>query len=415
MSLTVVEQMLTGAEQARVVRRAVHVIQRSASSVPTPLVLRVEDVGLLHFLSQKQQLLHAAIADTDVASHAALAPLAKLVEFVSFVVGGLIVEAEHVDEAVIGVRRDAALVGAEMRNCDIDMQEQQQHTGGNVAQAISQFYNTRLVVPCRSAAAPLAASAARSAAAGPYVSTLHALRARLKALKAQRAALTAVQRLLHGNGSEVGDTEAAAIASELDVLVVFRKALHRIRDVTYGVEQLDAVSSIVDFLAYLDAGLVGALDELQGSERGLRKLALMEGTSRQTERLAALDATNKRNSTAALRVNETLARDAARSMSVAEPHQTPPRADASSLLGISAVPQVRAAPTPAGGLHSALQRGPRPTSVFTPEVSRRDVGWVQHASPAATPVQQQQQQQQQAAAAPDHTQDMDAFMSQWCA
>lgn len=299
---------LSANEKHAVVRRVLRVALGSTSNTPTPVVLRVADIGLLYFINQKQSQLHNALAMLDISSEPELEPLRAMVEFFSFVVGGLIVEAERVDEAVLTVQREAARVGAELRHVDVELQHQQRTAGTSVEQAIATHYHTRVGVPQRHAQPRIVELGTdENSRLGDLPTTMVSLRSQLQHLRSHLRVLKFVASLLHGNGARIPETEVAAIVAELDVLGTFRKANHKIRDAVFDVprkEDLVAVSSLLEFIAYLDCGMTAALNDLQAAERNLKKATVLTRTKATIDHLTERDARNKAMSTEALRMNE---------------------------------------------------------------------------------------------------------------
>ena len=391
-----VPRQLSDRDQAKLLRRTVTVLQGVQSVTPTPSILRVADVGLLYFLNQKQAQLHAIVAMVDLAAHPALRPVQALVEFTSFIVGGLIVEAERVDEATITVRKELARLGAELRNADLDLQYRHEHVGTSVSQIIAQHYKTHLSVPQKHHRNDRVVVEQHRYDAGGGQSLLgelpeliNTLRGQVKVLRAHLTALTTIQKLLHGNGARMPEAEAAAIVTELDVVATFRKALHKFKDAVYDVperQSLTAVDSISEFVAYLDCGLTAAMDELLLATRTVKKSLLGHDNTTLVGQLSAADARNKQLSTDALRMNEALSRSDAFTRSAV-------RTASGTPVG-AAVPAVtpRQPPVPIAPSAGPIPPGPPPANPFA-------------TAPALPP----------AAAAGGVASDVDAFLQQWCA
>ena len=308
--LSVVAPQLSVIDQGRVVRRVRRIMSGAPESTPSPVLLQFTDVGLLFFLNEKQSQLHELLANVDVSAHEGLKPLSALVELMTFLVGGLIVEAERIDEQTITIRKELTVVANELRSCDIDLQQKRMVAGSVAEQTIAQFFKTRANVPARARLGRNEMLEKKNVEEDvELVTSINALRERKNVLQLQLKALTKVQKLLHGSGRAIPEVEAAAIVSDLGLLPTFRKANHKVRDAVFDVPQRDelqAITSLLEFLTYLDCGMTTALLDMQQCELTLNKAIALLEKDEKVERLRLLDARNKELSCAALRQNESL-------------------------------------------------------------------------------------------------------------
>jgi len=293
--------------QLLTVQRALKTINGSSSNTPTPSVLAFGDVGLLYFLNQKQAQLHEVLDQAHALEDAELRAINELVEFMRFIVSGLIVEAERVDAASVAVRREIASVTLRMREIDAEIQHLRPRLGTTVDQAIALHFQNHIAVPQRSGPVRLEGMGCEQQALGELPRALVSLRAELRLLSSHRRALCTVQRLIHGNGARVPEAEASQIIAQLDTVTTFRKALHKIKDCVLdvaGKEDLIAVSSLLDFIEMLCSGLTAAMESVSQLHIQLLKHASTIRAARVTERLGQIDARNKRMSSEALYMNE---------------------------------------------------------------------------------------------------------------
>ena len=295
-------------EKLKTVRRALRAVHGSAGHTPSPAILNYADVGLLYFLNQKQAQLHEALGALGTGDSSDLRPLHDMVEFVRFVVGGLIVEAERVDAAVVAVKKEVARVSADLRNVDAEIQYLRPRLGSSVEQAIAQHYRGRLTVPQRGAALALdGVGTVEQSQLGELPQAVVSLRAQLRHLDSHLRALRVVQRLIHGSGLRIPEVEAAAVIAELDVVTTFRKAAHKVRDATFdlpGREDLVAVASTLDFFEMLCSGVVAASDAIQELENFLKKERSKQRSTSSIRSLDTVDARNKLMSSEALHLND---------------------------------------------------------------------------------------------------------------
>jgi hypothetical protein len=302
---------LNSSEQHRLVQGVRRVFIGAAVAVPSPSILRFQDVGLLYFLSQKQNRFHHQLANIDLESHPNLLPIKNLVTFVSTAVGWLIVESERIDEAIIAVKKDMSLVGNNLREADLDLQYASQHTGTDVMQAISEHHKSRVNVPQRRLHAVLEQfDPIRLQEIGELPVRIVQLRERFGVLKAHLRALHVAQHLLQGTKSrDIPQMELDAIVQDLSALTTLRKAAHKVRDAVFDIpkrESLDAIASLLEVFAYIDRGLTAALDDLEHCQVQLKKAVLLDERQSRLEYLDHLDSRNKQLSTAALKQNEEL-------------------------------------------------------------------------------------------------------------
>jgi hypothetical protein len=319
----------------RAVRKVLRIVRGSPSATPTPIVLKYSDIGLLYLLNQKQAQLHEALQAFTNPQLAELPALLTLADFMKIVVGGLIIEAERVDAAVIAVQKEMARVGSELRHCDVELQHQRLRLGTHVEQAIAQHYRGRLSVPQRFMRPRIdVLGDTENRQLGELPTAIVSLRAQLGHLRRHFEALKVMQRLIHGGGLRMPEAEAAAVVAELDISSTFRKAAHRVRDHTYdlaGKDDLDAVNSMHAFIDMLCTGFAAAVDDILHLENEMVKHVAEGQASALINQLTATDARNKVLSAEALFFNEGTAAVAASTATT-------------SLMGTDAAPRLLAPP-----------------------------------------------------------------------
>lgn len=294
----------------RALQRARRVLVGPTSIVPTPTILRYTDVGLLFFVNEKQALLHQAIAGVDISQGEALAPLRMLVEYVNFLVAGLIVEAERIDECAIMIEQDINGVTLEMRKLDLEMQHRKQRVGSIVSRVLSQHYRARVTVPHVHSSDQL--DDTMSSELTELTGGIASLRSILQQLKAKKKAVGSAQRLLHGCSKHIPTVEAEAIVADLPMGLTVRKAQHCIRDALIPIKdeevELPAMISLLEFVAHMDVGIGAATDDIDAGIMQVRKAIAEHERSVKDDRLNALDSRNKQLSTSAVKYNDALRR-----------------------------------------------------------------------------------------------------------
>lgn len=297
------------ASAARALQRARRVLIGPSSIVPTPTVLRYTDVGLLFFINEKQALLHRALSDVDINDNEALAPLRMVVEYLNFLVAGLIVEAERIDECAIQLEQDINAVVLELRTLDLEMQHRKQRVGSVVSRVLSQHYRSRVTVPNVHASDQLDHTMASELS--ELTGGITTLRAVLTQLKAKRKAIGIAQKLLHGASQDVPAVEAEAIVADLPIGLTARKAQHTLKDALLPLrddEELPAIISLLEFVAHMDVGIGAATDDVDAGIMHTRKAAAERERGMRDHHLNALDARNKQLSTSAVKHNDALRR-----------------------------------------------------------------------------------------------------------
>lgn len=296
----------------RIVKQIERVVNGPSVSTPSPNILHFADVGLLYFLKNKQSLILSLISQLNLATEEALLPLKSLLEFSNFVVGGLIVEAERVDEAVIELKKEISEVGNNLRNHDLELQHKRRYVGSTVVQTIAHHYSTRINVPMRESTKHSDQLADRdNIQLSKFADAIQSHRRLLHLKQKQLKALIAIQRLLRGSSEQIPSVEADAIVQDLGILPTFRKANHRIRDILFDVpskDDLKAVHSLLEFIMYLDCGMTAAADDLGACALNIQKKFVAEETRGHVLHLERREAAHKELSATALRQNEELGR-----------------------------------------------------------------------------------------------------------
>ncbi|CUI15351.1 Hypothetical protein, putative [Bodo saltans] len=293
----------------RVLQRARRVLVGPSSIVPTPTVLRYTDVGLLFFINEKQALLHRALSAVDIHENESLAPLRMLVEYINFLVAGLIVEAERIDECAIQLEQDINGVSLEMKKIDLEMQHRKQRVGSVVSRILSQHYRARVTVPNVHSSDQLDSTMASEL--GELTEGITSLRFMLQQLKAKRKAVGIAQRLLHGSSQDVPAVEAEAIVADLPIGLTVRKAQHSLKDALLPIrndEELPAMISLLEFVAHMDVGIGAATDDVEAGMMQIRKAMAERERGMKDHHLNALDSRNKQLSTSAVKYNDALRR-----------------------------------------------------------------------------------------------------------
>jgi hypothetical protein len=311
-----------GPEEQRCVAAAQAVLLGGCSPAATGAPpLHGSDVGLLYFMNEKQRLLQRCAASIDLES---VTPLRLVLEFMSFVVSGLIVEAERIDAAFIALKKEIAKLGLEMRTADLDLQFRWEHSGTLVDQAVAQHYKTRVVVPASRQALSIAQRDHAAAKLSEFQAIMHQ-RDQMTALRQRRTALLSVQRLLRGSGAEVSADAAAAHVKGAHTVHIMRKAAHRMRDIQAELagNAVPEVQSLLDFIAHVDVGLSAAIEDLGACALSIKKTLLEQHRDGVIRRMDALDSRNKLLSSAAMRQNEqssrsTLRRELAPPLAIAQ-------------------------------------------------------------------------------------------------
>lgn len=290
----------------------------AGTGVPTPQLLRWTDVGLLYFVNQKQAQLHHALQQAnavfeyegvDETCGVVAEQLRTIASELAVVVGGVIVQAERIDEEVIATRKAMVTVGTDLYRCDLEIQQLATQEGGDiVTHTLQQFYKPRVTVSAssqaRAARSYLLPKAAQPSSQSPSaVDRLVGLRHALETHKRNLRALTAVQKVFRGSGTLVTEAEAEGVVSELDLVTTARRAGHRIRDLVHDIpEPIPSVKAALEFLADVDAGLVGLVANLDHVLlTANRTLSLARKVSR-LEELTLVDQRNKYLSAEAVRV-----------------------------------------------------------------------------------------------------------------
>lgn len=303
----------TSDEQCRMLSRAKRVLIGAPSQTPTPAVLKHADIGLLYFLNEKQAALHRVVGGTDLSCSQHLEALRLLVEFLSFAVGGLIVEAERIDEAILRNQQDMNDVATELQKMDLELQYRKQRTGSVVNKVLSQHYKCRVNIPTVHVSDQLDPNSAHELQA--FSGAILELRKFHLEQKKRRKALLLAQRLLHGTGVPIPAVEAEAIVADLPIAMTFRKVHHSLKDAILplgdDVAETDLMSvvSLIEFVMHVDVGIGAASDDLDAGVLQIKKFMIGQERNRKSEHLSALDNRNKQLSASAMRYNEAVRRE----------------------------------------------------------------------------------------------------------
>jgi hypothetical protein len=296
----------------KLVSQVQRVIRGVVAQTPSPSVVRFETVGLLFFLNEKQAQLHNALRGVDLSVDESLTPLKLLVEFMTFVVGGLIVEAEKVDEEVIRTKQSVNEWQAELEALNVELQYRRQHVGSAVTRVLSQHYRTKVRVPVAHPSDqldPLSAEGLQD-----VVAAIAKARREHEAAKKRLRALLHAQHVLHGTNPHVAPVESNAIVGALGIAHTFCKANHKLRDAMIPfespVDDLPTLVSLQEFVLHVDIGMTAANDDLDAAIISLRRHLVYQHKERQHERLRMKDERNKQLSTSAITYNERVGRDA---------------------------------------------------------------------------------------------------------
>ena len=339
-----------------VVKKCLGIFAGRRSCTPTASLPNTHDMGILMFLNLKQAHLNHATRGVDLYRYPALKPLLSIIEFINYVVGGLIVEAEKIDEMHITIKKEMIKRRARIDYQRQDIKVRSKGVGTQVHQVLSAHFPSKAL-----------RTAPRSRALNTNMS-VHALEGLtqeevdrihdqqqsveddkwvLQQLTSHLRTACVARSLLHGKSAGGVDPNVAdGVVQELNIAQTFRKAMHKIKDCLNEVEDkssLPALQTLSQFLDYLHYGVAVALDELETCEVLLRKRGVGESAERKMKRLDARDKENKRASCSALRFNSV----------VNSPKKTHSHANTSHLsalnisaLGPSALMNTSAEPAP---------------------------------------------------------------------
>eukprot|EP00760_Papus_ankaliazontas_P005866 PhM_4_TR12795/c0_g1_i1/m.48496 len=313
---------LNTVNEHKVARKLLRVLNGTRSATPTLAIPNFLPFGLLLFLNEKQSQVQRVLfhdhPDVQLHGNTNTAALLSAAEFLNFIVGGLIVEAERVDEMVIQLRKQIVVVENEVQCIEMDLKLSRRTLSSGVQQTLATHYRE----PPRSRVHSVELQASDvSDAQSMQIRLLNQSLAEKKMfltqLRQQLKACVRVQRVLHGQKDSkslhaVPQETASDIIADMSILISFRKAQHCIRDAVYDLREGDAtsgtglaaISSLQEYIDYVDWGLSAALDDLEGAELKLRKLVKVKSTEAALSQLDRQDIDNKQMSCAALRYNQ---------------------------------------------------------------------------------------------------------------
>eukprot|EP01064_Diplonema_japonicum_P032507 TRINITY_DN6129_c0_g1_i1.p1 TRINITY_DN6129_c0_g1~~TRINITY_DN6129_c0_g1_i1.p1 ORF type:complete len:398 (+),score=65.55 TRINITY_DN6129_c0_g1_i1:34-1227(+) len=315
------EEMVNGSVLHGAVKSCLKIFSGRVSSTPTASLPSTDDMGLLMFLNLKQSHLNRATAGVDLYKYPALKPLLSIIEFVNYVVGGLIVEAEKVDEMHIAIKKELIRREARLDYHIYDQRVRNKGGGSQVEQVLAVHFPQGPQISTRSShlysnANPEATEALQLIGDDRWV--LNELRAHLRVASQCRS-------MLHGKSPGGIDPNLAdGIVHELGIAQTFRKAMHKVKDVSNELKDKDALpalQTLSQFMDYLHYGVSVALDELENCELMLRKRSVGAVADRKIHALEMKDKENKRSSCSALRFNSIVNSPKKRSTTASHPHR----------------------------------------------------------------------------------------------
>eukprot|EP01060_Flectonema_neradi_P019235 TRINITY_DN2626_c0_g1_i1.p1 TRINITY_DN2626_c0_g1~~TRINITY_DN2626_c0_g1_i1.p1 ORF type:complete len:386 (+),score=76.49 TRINITY_DN2626_c0_g1_i1:51-1160(+) len=293
-----------------VVSRCLKIFTGRVSSTPTASLPTTDEMGLLMFLNIKQAQLGKSTKDIDLYRFPALKPLLSIIEFVNYVVGGLIVEAEKIDEMYLTIKKEMIKREARRDYRRYDESVKRKGEGSQLSQILAVHF------PCKPHETVGRRTSRRiSSQSGSDTATTMTEEDREEEedrwmnqqLRQHRRCAALCRTLLHGKApGGLDPNTASAAASEMGIAPTFRKAIHKVRDALHDVDQVEslpAMSTLIQFMDYLHYGVSVALDELENSELLLRKRAIGVSADRKIAILEQQDKENKKASYCALRFN----------------------------------------------------------------------------------------------------------------
>ncbi|ORC85510.1 uncharacterized protein TM35_000341220 [Trypanosoma theileri] len=274
-------------EQYTTVKKIQRTLLGTQSTIPRREPLDLSSIGLINFLGRKEAKLRSLVRGVDISIHESLQPLGFLVEFMSFIVGGLTVEADKIGEAVCDTRKVAATLAHEIQRCEVELEYRHQYSGTNVTRALAQFYPTQRVY---------SSSAVSSSGGGNHLQELTQAisedRVRLRETKSKLKALVLVQRFLWGSGN-VPQEDVEHVQQDFGVTLAIRRFNHKLRDIMLPLSEeaqnsLGCLNSLQEFIAHVDIGLSAATEDLDICLVSLKKNILMQQEDSRVRRIEAL-------------------------------------------------------------------------------------------------------------------------------
>ncbi|EKF30084.1 hypothetical protein MOQ_006111 [Trypanosoma cruzi marinkellei] len=257
----------------RAVRRT---LLGKCSGFPRQELLDVHSMGLINFLSSKESKLQALVRQMDIGAHDSMHSVKLLVEFMSFIVGGLTVEADKIEEEVLHTRKAVAALTHEIQRCEMELEHKQQYSGTNVTRALAQFYRTKRVISSSTASS----NRNEKGCTHELARTIARDRARLQETKRNLRVLITVQRLLWGSGT-VSQEDFAYMLCEFGVALTIRRFNHKLRDLMLPLRQEardppKCLLSLEEFIENVHIGLSAALEDLDACLVSIKKCILLQ-------------------------------------------------------------------------------------------------------------------------------------------
>ncbi|KEG13162.1 hypothetical protein DQ04_01181160 [Trypanosoma grayi] len=273
-------------EQYASVKKIQRALLGTQSKAPRQEPPGVASVGLINILGGKEAKLQALVRHVDIGAHESLQPIKLLIEFMSFIVGGLTVEADKVEEAICDAKKVAATLTHEIQRCEVELQYRQQYSGTNVTRALAQFYRAKCI---------FSPSASVNTTEGHLRELAQAImedRARLQETRSKLRVLTMVQRLLWGSGS-VPQEDVECVLRDWSVTLTIRRFNHKLRDIMLPLKEearnaLGCLLSLEEFIVHVDIGLSAATEDLEACLVSLKKCILMQEEDSRVRRINAM-------------------------------------------------------------------------------------------------------------------------------
>ncbi|KAH9578100.1 hypothetical protein LSM04_004946 [Trypanosoma melophagium] len=302
-------------EQYASVKKIQRTLLGTLSTIPRREPLDMSSVGLVNFLGGKEARLRALLRGVDISVHESLQPLRFLVEFMSFIVGGLTVGADKIEEAVCDTRKVAATIAHEIQRREVELDCRHQYSGTNVTRALAQFYRTQRVY----------SSSTFSSKENHLQELTQAIsedRVRLQESKGKLRALLSVQRFLWGSG-DLPKEDVEHAQDDFGVILAIRRFNHKLRDIMLPLGEeaqnsLCCLTSLQEFIADVDIGLSAATEDLDVCLVSLKKCILMQQEDSRVRRIDAMREKYSLDSSSSIQFSRPVERKFASSMETEE-------------------------------------------------------------------------------------------------
>ncbi|RNF09599.1 hypothetical protein TraAM80_02083 [Trypanosoma rangeli] len=275
-------------EQYASVRKVERMLLGACLTTPRQGLLDPHSMGIINFLSGKESKLQALMRQLDVGAHKSLQPIKLLVEFMSFIVGGLTIEADKIEEAVCDARKAVAALTHEIQRRKLELGCRKQYSGTNVTRTLDQFYRTKRAIF-------LSTANRRGNEEGYTHDLILAITEDRTLLQENRRILRVlimVQRLLWGSGN-VSEEDIECMLRDFSIPLTIRRFHHKLRDLMLLLKpearsSLKCLLSLGEFIANVHIGLSAATEDLDVCLFSLKKCILMQEEDLRVRRINAL-------------------------------------------------------------------------------------------------------------------------------